>query len=328
MVFFGIDISKLTFDVSALIETKACHKKFANTETGFKEFKQWIKTFESEHYFCMEATGIYGVCLAQYLIQQNYKTIVANPFIIKSYSRMQMNRNKTDKADSFCIASYCKNLYLEENIDANLYKPKSKYYQQLQSLVTRLEQVKLLKNQEVNHLESSLDKTVVKIITQSIGSLDRQIKAIKTAIKKCVKKDETLRKHVQLLVTIKGIGDLTAWSILAYLGDISLFLTSAQVASFVGLNPCVETSGTSINKTSLSKSGNKRLRKALYMPAIVAKKHNPILAEFYDRLIKKGKPKKIAICAVMRKLLVLSFGVLKSETAFNPNYLKEKASQY
>ena len=141
MLFFGIDISKLTFDVTALIETKACHKKFVNTETGFKEFKQWIKTFESESYFCMEATGIYGVCLAQYLIQQNYKTIVANPFKIKSYSRMHMKRNKTDKADSFCIASYCKSLYLEEIIESNLYKPKSKYYQQLQALVTRLERL-------------------------------------------------------------------------------------------------------------------------------------------------------------------------------------------
>ncbi|VAW37584.1 Mobile element protein [hydrothermal vent metagenome] len=112
---------------------------------------------------------------------------------------------------------------------------------------------------------------------------------------------------------------------MAYLGDISLFKTSAQVASFAGLNPCVETSGTSIDKTSLSKSGNKRLRKALYMPAIVAKKHNSILTEFYERLIKKGKPKKVALCAVMRKLLVLSFGVLKSEAAFDSKYRKEKA---
>ena len=103
-------------------------------------------------------------------------------------------------------------------------------------------------------------------------------------------------------------------------------MTSGQVVSFVGLNPCVETSGTSINRTSLSKTGNKRLRKALYMPAIVAKKYNPILSEFYERLLKKGKPKKVVLCAVMRKLLVLSFGVLKSDTEFNPNYIKEKAS--
>jgi len=326
MVFFGIDISKLTFDVTVLTDNKTTYKKFDNTEIGFKEFNQLIKSVGSESYLCMEATGIYGVCLAQYLIKHNYRTIVANPFKIKSYSRMQMNRNKTDKADSLCIASYCKSLYLEGNIDNNLYKPKNKYYQQLQALMTRLEQIKKFKLQEVNHLESTLDKTVVKMITQSMGSIDRQIKATKKSIANCIKKDKAMQKQVQLLTTIDGIGDITAWSILAYLGDISLFVTSGQVTSFVGLNPCIEKSGTSINRTSLSKTGSKRLRKALYMPAVVAKKHNPVLVKFYEKLINKGKPKKVALCAVMRKLLVLSFGVLKSQTEFDPNYRKCKAS--
>ena len=326
MVFFGIDISKLTFDVTVLVDNKTYYEKFKNNTKGFETFNIFIKSHLTKGYFCMEATGIYGVCLAQFLVKHNYKTIVANPFKIKSYSRMQMNRNKTDKADSLCIASYCKSLYLEGIIDKSLYQPKSRYYQQLQALVTRFEQVKLIKNQEVNHLESSLEKAVIKVVNQSIGSLDRQIKSIKKAIVCCVNKDKDLNKQVNLLITIDGIGEITAWSILAYLGDISLFMTSGQVVSFVGLNPFVEISGTSINRTSLSKTGNKRLRKALYMPAIVAKKHNPILSEFYERLIKKGKPKKVALCAVMRKLLVLSFGVLKSEADFNPNYRKEKAS--
>lgn len=326
MVFFGIDISKLTFDVTVLVDNKIHYKKFKNNQKGFEAFNIFIKSHLIKGYFCMEATGIYGVALTAFLMKYNYKIIVHNPFKIKSYSRMQMNRNKTDKADSLCIASYCKNLYLQGIIENSLYIPKSRYYQQLQALVTRLEQVKLIKNQEVNHLESSLEKSVTMTINQSIGSLDRQIKSIKKTIVCCIKKDKKLENQVYLLTTIDGIGDITAWSILAYLGDISLFMTSGQVVSFVGLNPCVETSGTSINKTSLSKTGNRRLRKALYMPAIVAKKYNPILSEFYERLIKKGKPKKVAICAVMRKLLVLSFGVLKSETDFNPNHRKEKAS--
>ena len=164
MVFFGIDISKLTFDVTVLVDSKTHYKKFENNTKGFDVFNKFIKSHITKGYFCMEATGIYGVCLARFLVTHNYKTIVANPFKIKSYSRMQMNRNKTDKADSLCIASYCKGLYLEGIIDKSLYKPKSKYYQQLQALVTRLEQVKLVKNQEVNYLESSLEKSVIKII--------------------------------------------------------------------------------------------------------------------------------------------------------------------
>ena len=320
MIFFGIDISKLTFDVTVLIESKSKHKKFDNNSQGFLGFNKWIKSFNSDSYLCMEATGVYSTHLASFLVKKKYKTIVSNPYKIKNYARMKMNRNKTDKADSMCIAQYCKNLYRENEIESQIYVPKSKYFQRLQALVTRLEQVKLLKVQEVNHLESVLDKVSIKFIKQTIKQLEKQIIAVKSSIVKCVNQDLILKKQVNLLITIDGIGEITAWSILAYLGDISLFATSGQVTSFAGINPFVEDSGTSLKTSRLSKMGHKRLRKSLYMPAITAKKHNPVLIEFYDRLLAKGKPKKVAICAVMRKLLVIAYGVLKSETAFDPNY--------
>jgi len=326
MLFFGIDISKLTFDVTIVSEKKPRHKKYKNSPSGFEEFLSLIKSYKSKAYYCMEATGVYGMGLAQFLVKNKLKTIVANPYKIKNYSRMKMNRNKTDKADSLVIASYCKSLYLDETIENNIYKPKSKYYQRLQSLVTRLEQVKLLKTQEVNHLESTTDVVTVKFINMMIKQLNRQIKLVERAINDCVSKDKNLTKEVELLISIDGISYATAWAILAYLGDISLFENSGQVTSYVGINPCIEDSGTTLKKARLSKMGHKRLRKALYMPAIVAKKHNPILLEFYERLLAKGKPKKVALCAVMRKLLVLSFGVLKSGIEFDPNYRKEKAS--
>ncbi|MEZ5496111.1 MAG: IS110 family transposase [Gammaproteobacteria bacterium] len=326
MIYFGIDISKLTFDVTALLDNKSSHKKFKNNSQGFFLFHKWIKSFKTENYICMEATGVYGAHLASFLVKKKYKTIVSNPYKIKNYARMKMNRNKTDKADSLCIAQYCKNLQNEGGIENYLYTLKSKYFQRLQALVTRLEQVNLLKIQEVNHLESTLDKVSVKFIKQTIKHFEKQIKVIKNSIKECVNQDLILKKQVKLLITIDGIGEITAWSILAYLGDISLFATSGQVTSYAGINPFIENSGTSLKVSRLSKMGHKRLRKSLYMPAIVASKYNPILINFYDKLINKGKPKKVAICAVMRKLLVLSYGVLKSETAFNPNYKKCKAN--
>ena len=320
MIFFGIDISKLTFDVTVLIEDKSKHKKFDNNPQGFVRFNKWIKSLNSESYICMEATGIYSMHLALFLVKKKYKTIVSNPYKIKNYARMKMNRNKTDKADSLCVAQYCKNLYRENEIDNQVYVPKSKYFQRLQALVTRLEQVKLLRVQEVNHLESTLDIVSIKFIKQTIKQLEKQITAVKNSIVECVNQDLMLKKQVKLLITIDGIGEITAWSILAYLGDISLFATSGQVTSFAGINPCIGDSGTSLKTSRLSKMGHKRLRKSLYMPAITAKKHNPVLIEFYDKLLKKGKPKKVAICAVMRKLLVIAYGVLKSEMAFDPLY--------
>lgn len=326
MLFFGIDISKLTFDVTVISENKPRHKKYKNTPSGFKEFLSLIKSYKSKAYFCMEATGVYGMCLAQFLVKHKQKTIVANALRIKNFSRMKMSRNKTDKADSLGIASYCKSMYLDETIDDNIYKPKSKYYQRLQSLVTRLEQVKLLKNQEVNHLESTLDIVTIKFVNATINQLNKQIKAIEKAIEECISKDEGLSKEVKLLISIDGISYTTAWAILAYLGDVSLFENSGQVASYAGLNPFIEDSGTTLKKARLSKMGNKRLRKCLYMPALSAKKHNPLLIDFYERLRAKGKPKKVALCAVMRKLLILSYGVIKSGVEFDPNYRKQKAS--
>ena len=326
MIFFGIDISKLTFDVTVLYDDKSQHKKFINNSQGFFLFHKWIKSFKSENYICMEATGIYGMHLVTFLVKKKYRTIVSNPYKIKNYARMKMNRNKTDKSDSLCIAKYCKSLYLEDEIDNHIYTIKSKNSQRLQALVTRLEQVKLLKAQEVNHLESTLDKVSIKFIKKTIKQLEKQIIAIKNSITECINQDLILKKQVNLLITIDGIGEITAWSILAYLGDISLFSTSGQVASYAGVNPFIEDSGTSLKVSRLSKMGHKRLRKSLYMPAIVAKKYNPVLVEFYDRLLKNGKPKKVAICAVMRKLLVIAYGVLKSEIEFDPNYKKCKAN--
>lgn len=320
MIFFGIDISKLTFDVTAVFEKKYKHLKFKNNEQGFNDLVKWIKSYKLDCYICMEASGIYGMCLAQHLVHNKFKTIVSNPYKIKSFGQMNMSRNKTDKADSLCIAKYCKHLYQDGKIKNNLYVPKSKCYQKLQSLVTRLEQVNLLRSQELNHKESTLDKLSASFVRKTIIQLQNQIKAIKKAIKKCINSDETLKEQFDLLVSIPGIGDKTAWAILAYLGDISLFSCSSQVVSYVGINPHVSESGTSLKSARLSKMGNKRLRKALYLPAVVAKKYNPVMIEFYGKLLGKGKPKKVAICAVMRRLLVICYGVLKSQQKFDLNY--------
>lgn len=111
-----------------------------------------------------------------------------------------------------------------------------------------------------------------------------------------------------------------SWLICGNIGNINFFSNSKQVASYAGLTSKLIQSGTSINKSSLSKLRDKRLRKSLYMPALVAIRFNPVLKNVYERLVSNGKPKKVAIVAVMRKLLILSYGFLKSEKAFDVNY--------
>jgi transposase len=320
MLYVGIDISKLSFDVAILNNGSYQNRQFSNHSEGFKTFCQWVKSFKKESIFCMEATGIYGLALAKYLVEKGEKVIVANPIKINAFAKMEISRNKTDKADAQSIARYCKHLDDQGEITNNLFKPKGEAFEKLQFLITRLEQLDKIATQENNRLGVSLDKEAIRSIKSIISHIDKQIIKIKKVLKEIVKQDETLKQQVKLLISIPGIGEKTAWSILAYLGDISLFSNAKQVTSYAGINPKIEQSGTSINKSSLSKVGNKRLRKALYMPAMTAVKHNPLMKDLYERLQQKGKPNKVALCAVMRKLLVLAYGVLKSGKAFDPCY--------
>jgi transposase len=322
MICVGIDISKARFDCALFIEDVGQNKSFVNDNKGFKALLKWLGAWGAtrDRVFCMEATGVYGVALAGYLHQLGEKVIVANPIKTHAFAKMQMMRNKTDQADAISIARYCQYIVAQGELDKNLFKPKSEAFAVLQALVTRLEQLGKQLSSENNRLPVSLNKIASKSIRAMIKSIKRQMLSLEREIKALVDGDPELNKQVRLLISINGIGNKSAWAILAYLGDASLFESAKQVASFAGLNPKITQSGSSINTSSLSKMGHKRLRKSLYMPALVAMRCNPLMRDLYNRLLAKGKPKKVALCAVMRKLLVVSYGVLKSGQLFDVNY--------
>jgi len=320
MIFIGIDISKLTFDAAYFINKRYVHKQFSNNPKGFTDFELWMNKSDAEVFSCLEATGIYSFDLAQYLSQQKRNVLVVNPIITHAFFKMELNRNKTDKADAKLIARYCKHAVLSGDFKRNYYQPKGADYETIQRLVTRCDQLEKSKTQENNRLEASTNKHTTRSIKRLQKSIANEIIWIKKTIAGIVKNNENLSQQVELITSIKGMGERTAWSVIAYIGDFNFFANAKQVASYAGLTPKIMQSGTSINKSSLSKLGHKRLRKSLYMPALVAIRHNPSLKAVYERLVHNGKPKKVAIVAVMRKLLILSYGVLKSEKAFDVNY--------
>jgi transposase len=305
-----------------LIDGKYMSRQFENKQSGFLKPSQWIKSFKKATYFCLEATGIYGLTLAKHLYQTNQKVIVAKPLKTHAFAKMEMARNKTDKADAVSIARYCQYLFYKGEIDKSFFIPKSAAFERVQFLVTCLgiDQLSKMKSQENNRSGVSLDKAATCSIGFMLTFIDKQIVVIKKEITMMIKQDEQLTAQLKLLVSINGIGDKTAWALLAYVGDISLFENSKQISSYAGLNPSIDQSGTSLNRSSLSKTGSTRLRKSLYMPAMVAVRFNPLMLAFYNKLLTKGKPKKVALIAVMRKLLVLAFGVLKSGKPFDVNY--------
>ncbi len=320
MIFIGIDISKLTFDAAYVLNFRSLHKQFLNNRKGFEAFSLWMNKSEKEVYTCLEATGIYSFDLAQDLSQQEIKVMVVNPIITHAFFKMELNRNKTDKADAQLIARYCEHVVLTGDYNKKSYQPKGADYEAIQRLVTRCDQLEKSKTQENNRLEASANKQVSRSIKRLQKSIENEIVRVKKTIADIAKKNQTLSQQVDLLVSINSIGERTARSILAYIGDINFFSNSKQIASYARLTPKIIQSGTSIDKSSLSKLGHKRLRKSLYMPALVAIRHNPVLKAVYERLVNNGKPPKVAIVAVMRKLLILSYGVLKSGKPFDINH--------
>jgi len=320
MIYIGIDISKLTFDVAILSNNQTTDHHFDNNIKGFKAFKKTLSSLGDDVISCMEATGIYGLALAKELYHSNHLIIVTNPLRTHAFAKMQMLRNKTDQADAGSIAKFCKHLDEQGEVEKNLFTPKGESYERLQFLFTRLQQLKKQHTQESNRLGVSIDTMATASIKAMLKFIDKQIAKIESEIQTCVDNDDELAQQVDLLTSINSIGTITAWAILAYLGDVNLFKNSRQVTCYAGLNPRIEQSGTSVNKSRLSKMGHHHLRRALYLPAVVASHHNQVAITLYQRLLTKGKPKKVAITAVMRKLLVLAFGVLKSQTKFNPDY--------
>lgn len=310
--YLGIDISKLTFDVALLKANKLKHKKFNNNQKGFEALKAWLEKFAAQPvHACMEATGRYGEALATYLFDQGMRVSVVNPARIKGFAKSQLARNKTDKADANLIAQFC------QALSPNDWKPTPKNRRILQELVNRLDSLTEMKQQEKNRLHEAND-IVKPSIEKVILHLEKEIKVIKEKINDHIKNDPTFHKNGELLDSIKGLGEITIAKVLAFI-DIDKFNHAKQVAAFIGMNPKHIQSGTSINQRSrISKTGSSQLRCAFYMPAMVAMRHNPAIKKFSLRLKERGKNGKVIICAIMRKLIHIIYGILKNQKPFNP----------
>ncbi|WP_222619495.1 IS110 family RNA-guided transposase [Undibacterium hunanense] len=310
----GIDIAKLKFDVAVLDNNKYKHKTFNNSASGFADMLAWCQSLSSQDgHFCMEATGVYYEALANYLFDAKCKVSVVNPAQIAAFAQSTLSRVKTDKADAKLIARFC------HVMNPPLFAPLPANIRQLQALVRRLESLKDLQQQERNRLDVSLP-VVAPSINAVLLTLAEEIKAIEQTIKAHIDNDPDLREQRNLLNSIPGLGKVSSALLLAEL-PFSRHACAKSVISFAGLNPRPYESGSSVRgKGRISKTGSARLRAGLYMPAMVAMRFNPVIRNFYQRLLQAGKPKMLAITACMRKLLSLAFTILKSKTPFNPEF--------
>lgn len=264
----------------------------------------------------MEATGNYGRSLADFLYNNNHEVSIVNPSCINAFAKSKLARHKTDKVDSMIIAEYA------SKNDLLPYVPKCQALQELQSLYRCMQNLKEQYTTIQNYLENKDHESVYSSYTSLAKCIAKELSNIEIAIDQLLTDHTQLKGKVDNIQTIPGVGKTTAVAILAESPNLEQFSNAREFAAYAGLTPKHKTSGTSIKgKTPISKIGSSKLRKALYFPAIVAKNHNPIFKVFAQKLSKKGKPTKVIIVAIMRKLLHIIFGVIKNNTQFDPNFV-------
>jgi transposase len=313
----GIDVSKATLEV-CLLREEGCeaYQQVANTPAGHEVLHNWLQAQSSQTVpICLEATGIYGDALAHYLHQQHYPISVVNPAPVKAFASALMKRHKTDKSDAQVLAHY------RAHITPPLWQPPSLCQSQLQDLKRLADDLQTDRTRVKNRLEGTrLGSPARRYLEDQLAYLDQQLAQVQADIQKQLDQDETLHHQCHLLTSIIGIGLTSATQVLAELPDLTQFDSADALVAYAGLCPHQQQSGSQLNRSWLSKQGNAALRKARYFPALAAKRHNPHLRRFAERLSKAGKAKMVIVAAVMRKLLVLIYAILKSGQPYDPNY--------
>lgn len=317
MEVIGIDVSKKTFD--AWTNSKG-HQAFTNTKEGFRAFVKWLKS----GHCVMESTSTYHYNLAVYLYEKGYQVSVLNPLPVKRFMQMRLQRSKTDKSDAKMLASY------GEYEKPKLWEPEPEYMQKGKQILGVLElytrQQTALKN-KLDSLVSGGLKTGILItsIKLEIKRKKGEIEKLETELQGLLK--DNSQKELTQLMSIPGIGTKTASLLLVYSNSFRDFEEYRQFIAYVGLCPVHRQSGTSVRGRSyISKKGNKSLRNHLFLCSFTACKHNPQCKALFDRLVGKGKSKKLALIAVANKLIKQAFGIIKNDLIYDPNFVSRKAA--
>lgn len=310
--FIGIDVSKDTFDIYLY---GGNHRKFNNDTKGIKKF---ISTIPNGTHVTMEATGSYHQRLAIYLYDHDIKVSIVNPLSVKRFIQMKLKKNKTDKSDAKMITLYGK----EQS--PSLWKPNMAYVDTSKDIQTTIGLYLKQQTSYKNKLHSLESKGIAK--GSLVRSLNRQLKTTIIEIKKMESEMEQLikendREMFTNICSIPGIGKKTAMLLISSTNAFATFDDHRQVIAYIGLAPQHYSSGTSVHlKSRITKTGNARVRNHLFLCSFTASVHNPTCRALYERILNKGKSKKLALIAVCNKLIKQSFAIAKSGIPYDKNY--------
>lgn len=329
----GIDISKDSFTVcfgtldDALNQRISKSFTFPNNIKGFKKLitsVQNIDMFRSEDkeiplWFVVEASGVYYENLAYFLAENNYSIAVILPNKIKNFLKTLENKSKTDSLDAAGITQFGLEKTLKHwQAPSAIFKELKELTRELLSSTAMVTQLKnKLHAKQYSHEANS---QTIKRLNEQISFFKRQQKLIVQQIKDLVKSNKDLDDRVKKITTAKGIGFITAITVIAETNGFNLIRSQKQLTSYAGYDPKHHQSGIYKGKTSISKKGNKYIRAAVYLPALSGARWNDNFKDVYKRLCISKNNKKIALVAVARKLLVLIYTLWKNNQEFNSNY--------
>ncbi|RSK41340.1 IS110 family RNA-guided transposase [Mangrovimonas spongiae] len=312
---YGIDISKSVFDVYS---ESGGHIQFSNIVKGFRLF---VKSLPRTALVVMEATGYYHYRLAQFLDKEGVYVSVVNPLSIKRFIQMKLAKVKTDKSDAKAICAYGK-----QN-EVPLYNALTSVHAECLQLFRLLDSYQKKRTATKNkiHGEKALgvpSAVVYQSLQRDLNHLNKEMAVLEARLLELVKEDQ--QHQLTLLQSIPGIGMKTALFLIVVTDGFKKFETASQLCSYVGITPTIRVSGSSVRgRSRISKVGNKKLRNLLFLAAFSACKYNKACKMLFDRLVAKGKSKKLALIAVANKLLKQAFAVAKSGLPYDENFVSK-----
>ena len=291
----GIDISKDWLDVFAAPEGRA--SRFSNDPAGFRKLIAWIGSEVDR--IAYEPTGPFHRDFEDTLLKAGLPLYAINPFQVRSFARSLGRRAKTDAVDARMLATMA--AAIEDLRPAQARSEVQRDLAELQQIRDALLKDRVATTNRGKHLRTPVCKRLSK---QRLKQIERQLKRIDAEIRQRLEGEEALERRAEILTSIPGISDITAAGLIVHMPELGT-LTGARAASLAGLAPVTRESGYWKGRGFIQ-GGRHQVRRLLYMPAVVAIRWNPDLKRTYEALVAKGKPPKVALTAVMRKLLLLA----------------------
>ena len=304
----GIDVSKLFFDLHILEDNRDIH--FENTPKQVKKCVDHL-TRLSVGLVVLESTGGYEIPLASELQAAGLPVTVVNPRRIRDFAKAQGQMAKTDKLDARNIADFGAMLQppIRKVIDEN--------QRVLKALAARRAQLIKMRTAEANRMEHVFEKEVARSLKAILRVLEKEIERVDQQIKNHIDQQPELKQKVAILKSVPGIGDITARMLVVELPELGL-INKKEIAALVGVAPMNRDSGMFKGKR-MTGGGRRQVRAKMYMPTLVAIQHNPVISQYYQKLLEKGKSKMTAVVAAMRKLIVILNTIMKKNQMWEPN---------